>query len=253
MKRPAPELAETLHLGIPRRPGRAMLAALRHLLGRPRATGEILLARLQGRRLRARQKLAALVGIDHRLALPAGILDRFPPAPAPPRDAIRVFGDGVLVPGAAARIAAAFAADPELQAVYGDALIQDRARGPVRPLLPPVFDADLLAAVDYLEPCWPAVREPWRRRRSRAGPPTPRSRSPSGTAPARSATCPRSSRSGAATRPTPCRRQGRGGGTAIATPCAATSTGRARPRAASSSMSTASCRSSTFCPIRDPW
>ncbi|SFJ31734.1 glycosyltransferase family 2 protein [Methylobacterium brachiatum] len=163
MKRPAPELAETLHLGIPRRPGRAMLAALRHLLGRPRATGEILLARLQGRRLRARQKLAALVGIDHRLALPAGILDRFPPAPAPPRDAIRVFGDGVLVPGAAARIAAAFAADPELQAVYGDALIQDRARGPVRPLLPPVFDTDLLAAVDYLEPllaCRPGALAP---------------------------------------------------------------------------------------------
>ncbi|WP_246689987.1 MULTISPECIES: glycosyltransferase [unclassified Methylobacterium] len=129
-----------------------MLDVLRHLLGHPRATGEILLARLQGRRLRARQKLAALIGIDHRLTLPASILDRFPPAPAPPADGILVLGDGMLVAGALDRIATAFAADPELQAIYGDALIQDHPRGPVRPLLAPSFDPDWLAHLDYLAP-----------------------------------------------------------------------------------------------------
>ncbi|MCJ2092478.1 glycosyltransferase [Methylobacterium sp. J-072] len=152
MTGPVPGLAQMLHLGIPRRSGRVLLGALRSLLGRPRATGEILAARLQGKRLRARQKLAALIGIDHRLALPVKTLDRFPPAPAQPGDGIRLFGDGLLVSGATARIAAAFAADPELQAVYGDALIQDDPRGPVRPLLPPAFDPELLAAVDYLAP-----------------------------------------------------------------------------------------------------
>ncbi|MCJ2120979.1 glycosyltransferase family 2 protein [Methylobacterium sp. J-077] len=163
MTRPVAGLAQLLHLGIPRRSGRAVLGALRGLLGRPRATGEILAARLQGKRLRARQKLAALIGIDHRLTLPKNILDRFPPAPAPPGDGIRLFGDGLLVSGAAARIAAAFAADPELQAVYGDALVQDRPNGPVRPLLPPTFDPELLAAVDYLTPllaCRPGALAP---------------------------------------------------------------------------------------------
>ncbi|MCJ2058525.1 glycosyltransferase [Methylobacterium sp. J-048] len=163
MTEPVAGLAQMLHLGIPRRFGRALLGALRRLLGRPRATGEILLARLQGRRLRARQKLAALIGIDHRLALPETILARFPAAPALPGEGIRIFGDGVLVAGAATRIAAAFAADPGLQAVYGDALIQDHPRGPVWPLLPPAFDPELLAAVDYLAPllaCRPGALAP---------------------------------------------------------------------------------------------
>lgn len=152
MTEPVVGLAQRLQLGIPRRSGRAMRDALRHLLGHPRATAEILLARLQGRRLRARQKLAALIGIDHQLTLPAAILDRFPLDRAPPADGILVLGDGILVAGARDRIATAFAADPELQAIYGDALIQDHPRGPVRPLLAPSFDADWLVHLDYLAP-----------------------------------------------------------------------------------------------------
>jgi len=163
MTEPVAGLAQMLQLGIPCRPRYALPGVLSALLGRPRAMVEILAARLQGKRLRSRQKLAALIGIDHRLALPATSLDRFPPKPAQLDDGIRLFGDGLLVSGAAARIADAFAADPELQAIYGDALIQDHPRGPVRPLLPPAFDPELLAAVDYLAPllaCRPGALAP---------------------------------------------------------------------------------------------
>ncbi|MDP4004273.1 glycosyltransferase [Methylobacterium sp. NEAU K] len=152
MTRLGPAIEDDLHLGTARRSWRGMLGAVRCLLGHPRATGEILSARLTGRRLRARQKLAALIGIDHRLARPPRILDRVPPAAGMPGDDILVLGDGVLVSGAPERIAAAFAADPELQALYGDALVQRRPDGPVLPLLPPVFDPDRLAAFDYLGP-----------------------------------------------------------------------------------------------------
>ncbi|MEE7438579.1 glycosyltransferase [Methylobacterium oryzae] len=140
------------YLGPSRRSWRALVGATRQLLAHPRAAAAILRARVTGKRLRARQALAALVGIDHRLALPPGILDRFPPAPAGPGDAIRLIGDGVLVAGAPGRIAAAFAREPDLQALYGDALVQERPGGAVLPLLPPVFDADRLAALDYLGP-----------------------------------------------------------------------------------------------------
>ncbi len=137
---------------IRRRPRRGLADAARRILGHPREAGAILWARLTGKRLRARQRLAALVGIDHRLALPRRILDRFPPAPEAPGDDIRLIGNGTLVAGAPARIAAAFAADPSLQALYGDALVQARPGGPVLPLLLPVFDADRLAAFDDLGP-----------------------------------------------------------------------------------------------------
>ncbi len=136
----------------PRRSRRGLADAMRRVLSHPREAGAIVWARLTGKRLRARQRLAALVGIDHRLALPAGILGRFPPAPAGPGDDIRLIGDGELVAEAPARIAAAFASDPDLRAVYGDALVQVRPGGPVLPRLPPVFDADRLAALDYLGP-----------------------------------------------------------------------------------------------------
>jgi len=126
--------------------------AARRILSHPREAGAILWARLTGKRLRARQRLAALVGIDHRLTLPARSLDRFPPDPAGLSDDIRLVGDGMLVAGAPARIAAIFATEPDLQALYGDALVQDRPGDPVWPLLPPVFDADQLAALDYLGP-----------------------------------------------------------------------------------------------------
>jgi O-antigen biosynthesis protein len=136
----------------PRRARRGLADAARRILGHPREAGAILWARLTGRRLRARQRLAALLGIDHRLTRPAGILDRFPPASTGPGDDIRLIGDGALVVGAPERIAQTFAADPSLKALYGDALVQERPAGPVLPLLPPVFDADRLMALDDLGP-----------------------------------------------------------------------------------------------------
>jgi GT2 family glycosyltransferase len=135
-----------------RRSRRGLADAARRILGHPREAGAILWARLTGKRLRARQRLAALVGIDHRLTLPARILGGFPPDAEQPGDEIRLIGEGALVAGGGARIAGAFAADPGLQALYGDALAQERPGGPVLPLLPPAFDADRLAAFDYLGP-----------------------------------------------------------------------------------------------------
>lgn len=149
---PGPGPGGGLYLGSPRRSWRGLVEAARQVVGRPREAGHVLWARLTGKRRRARQKGAALVGIDHRLALPARSLDRYPPAADGPGGDIRVIGDGVLVEGAPERIAAAFAADPDLHAVYGDALVEDRPGGPALPLLPPVFDADRLAAFDYLGP-----------------------------------------------------------------------------------------------------
>ena len=140
-----------LNLGSSRRSWRRVVVAAWRLLRAPRGTASLLGARLTGRRLRARQKLAALVGIDHGLALPAEILDRYPRAPAStlPDDVV-LLGDADLVAGAEICIRKAFAHDPGLQALYGDALVQGRAGGPVLPLLPPAFDPVLLAAVDYL-------------------------------------------------------------------------------------------------------
>jgi O-antigen biosynthesis protein len=149
---PPPGREEAAYLGASRRSWRDAARALRLILRRPRDAAAILRARIMGKRLRARQSLAGLVGIDHRLALPPGILDRFPPAPAGSAGDIRLIGDGTLVAGAPERIAAVFAAEPDLQALYGDALVQDRPSGPVRPHLPPVFDADRLATLDYLGP-----------------------------------------------------------------------------------------------------
>ena len=121
----------------------------------PRRTLDILWARLTGRRLRARQRLAALVGIDHQLSLSAVILDRFPiereATDEPDLHVLTAPGHG-LVAGARRTFAAAFAADPSLHALYGDALIQPTPGGPVFPLLRPAFDADYLMAVDWLGP-----------------------------------------------------------------------------------------------------
>ena len=147
-----PGAGEDHYLGSPRRPRSGAVAAVRHLWGHPREAGAILWARLTGKRLRARQRAAALIGIDHRLRLPARALERVPQDADDLGDAIALVGHGALVTGAVKRIAAAFAAHPDLHAVYGDALIQGRPGGPVLPLLPPVFDADRLVAFDYLGP-----------------------------------------------------------------------------------------------------
>ncbi|MFD0938638.1 glycosyltransferase family 2 protein [Methylobacterium trifolii] len=124
------------------------------MLRHPGRAFAILRARLSGKRLRARQSLAALVGIDHRLTLPSEILDRFPAAAAGWSDAgihLLCPPGHRLVEGAQARIVAAFA-DPSLQALYGDALVQFEAGGPVLPLLRPAFDPVLLLGVDYIGP-----------------------------------------------------------------------------------------------------
>ena len=152
MRPERPTSGGNLRLGSPRRSWRRLAAALRILLSRPRAAAAIAAARLTGKRLRARQSFASLVGIDHRLALSPRLLNRFLPASEDLSPAFRLIGDGQLVAGAPDRIEAAFAAHPDVQAIYGDALIQDRPGGPVLPLLPPVFDADRLVAFDYLGP-----------------------------------------------------------------------------------------------------
>ena len=152
-------------------PGRLALAlrALRH----PRRLLPILLARLSGRRLRAAQRFIALAGAHHHLRWPADLV----PSPEPPaalaaagiacvapdaEGAIRIAPDGQpivllstdgqqVVAGASAVIAAAFT-DPDLHALYGDALYRRGPRGPWLPLLRPAFDRDYLRSVDYLGP-----------------------------------------------------------------------------------------------------
>lgn len=136
-------------LGDGPKPSPIALAA--ELLRQPRAALDILAARLTGKRLRARQRLAALVGIDHRLALPPSALNRATEEP-PGEGSFTLVGSGTLLRGASERITRAFAENPTLQAIYGDGLVQRQAGDPAHPVLPPAFDADLLMAVDYLGP-----------------------------------------------------------------------------------------------------
>ncbi|GJD77759.1 hypothetical protein GCM10007886_53890 [Methylobacterium gregans] len=136
---PGPPRPVSALAGLARHPGRALA---------------LLWSWLTGRRLRARQGFAALVGIDHRLALPPATLAAFPEAPeafADPEIVLLTAPGHTLVAGASEAIRAAFA-DPGLHALYGDALAQSRPGGPVIPLLRPAFDPDFLAAVDYVGP-----------------------------------------------------------------------------------------------------
>ncbi len=95
--------------------------------------------------------MAALLGIDHRLALPATAMNRATEDPGG-EDGFTLLGSGTLVRGATERLTRAFAEDPALQAIYGDGLVQRVVGGAAYPMLPPTFDADLLMAVDYLGP-----------------------------------------------------------------------------------------------------
>ncbi len=141
----------------------------RALLRRPGAGLAILKARLTGRRLRARQLLLALGGARHRLDLPpdwrralAGPLEATPPglAIATLADAGRLAqdvgvvilkpADHALAPGALDAVAAAFAADPGLHLLYGDAVAE--GAGASRAVLRPAFDPDFLSATDYVGP-----------------------------------------------------------------------------------------------------
>lgn len=143
------------------------LRLARAILRRPRDGLAILWARLSGKRLRARQLLLALGGAEHRLNLPSGWqralegpLEPLPSglavatlvqARATEADVILVKPpDHILVPGAPHALAAAFAADPDLQALYADAVI-DGAAGS-RAVLRPAFDPDFLTAHDYVGP-----------------------------------------------------------------------------------------------------
>jgi O-antigen biosynthesis protein len=139
------------YLGEPRSSARRPYALVADLIREPRATLGVLTAWIGGKRLRARQRLAALVGIEHRLALPASAVARLGEETAA-SSGFTLIGKATLVRGAASRIAATFAEDPALQALYGDGLVQARPGAPAYPRLPPVFDADLLMAVDYLGP-----------------------------------------------------------------------------------------------------
>jgi GT2 family glycosyltransferase len=123
---------------------------LLRLLRRDYRTGaSIVWSWLTGKRLRARQRLAALAGVDHRLTL-ARSFDARPSDDPAGDDTFLLVGAERLLPGAARRLADAFAASPEIQAIYGDGLVQvGKARGFV-PRLPPAFDPDFLLAVDYV-------------------------------------------------------------------------------------------------------
>lgn len=122
------------------------------LLAEPRAARNVLAAWITGKRLRARQRLAALAGIDHSLALPSSAMAR-PVEDRPSSSAsFIVIGRGELIRGAAEKIEQVLAADPSLVALYGDGLAQLEPGGSAFPILPPSFDPDLLMAVDYLGP-----------------------------------------------------------------------------------------------------
>ena len=152
-------------------PGR--LVRLARALRRPARAAALLLTRISGRRLRAAQGFLALTGAGHRLMRPPGAAPAAEPDAAlaahglvrvepEAGGAVRIPRDGpplvllaapghVLVEGAAAAIAAAFA-DPSIHALYGDALVRPKPGAPWLPLLRPAYDADLLRAVDVLGP-----------------------------------------------------------------------------------------------------
>jgi len=148
--------------------------ALPILASAPRETTAILWARLAGRRVRARQALAALIGLDHRrlwcdpgeqARLTASKADA--PHADPSQADIRMPDDlgrpgtapvviltapgHTLLPGTVAQLCAALARSPMHQAIYGDALLI-RRDGTAMPLLRPAFDPDYLMAVDYIGP-----------------------------------------------------------------------------------------------------
>ncbi len=128
------------------------IAALETLASHPATAAAILRALATGKRVRAHNLITALVGAAPRWRCPAPA----PAAAAAPEphpdvtvltpDALRRDGIGragivlltapghALVPGTPARLAAAFAAEPAMQALYGDAVALDRD-GRALPLL----------------------------------------------------------------------------------------------------------------------
>ncbi|MCE4223314.1 glycosyltransferase [Methylobacterium sp. C25] len=150
-------------------PGLARIIAL--LLRHPREARAVAWARLTGKRLRARQRLAALIGADHRLWLSASARPQAESASALATEGIEAVSPGALadhiasdaplilllphghalVAGAAAAIAKAFREYPALKALYGDALVA-REDGALLPILRPAFDPDFLRGLDVVGP-----------------------------------------------------------------------------------------------------
>ncbi|MCJ2084133.1 glycosyltransferase [Methylobacterium sp. J-090] len=133
----------------------------------------ILKARLAGKRVRAGQARAALLGLDHHALRLTARDPRVAPCFGPvaiggdtiavvPADEIaQPLGPGIaivvltaaghaLTTGALDTLAHAFAKHPDRLALYGDAL--DVTGDVILPLLRPAFDADYLRAVDYIGP-----------------------------------------------------------------------------------------------------
>jgi len=123
----------------------------------PAAAFAILRARLAGKRVRAAQARAALLGLDHH-GLTLTVRDRrihgFLGAPGPvveEADIVVLTAPGHTVPaGGIETFARTFAAHPNRLALYGDAL--DVSGDRIVPILRPAFDLDYLRAVDYVGP-----------------------------------------------------------------------------------------------------
>ncbi|KMO14709.1 glycosyltransferase family 2 protein [Methylobacterium platani] len=134
---------------------------------RPGEARGVLAAALAGKRVRARDRAAILWGARHALhppPIPPGEAEAVPGLRVATPDAIRRDGAGPagivvltapghrLLPGAPTAIADAFAADAELGALYGDAVVLGPEGRPLLPVLRPAFDPDYLLAADYLGP-----------------------------------------------------------------------------------------------------
>jgi GT2 family glycosyltransferase len=149
--------------GAARRWRAGALLAARH----PGEAWQVVRALLAGKRVRARDRAAILWGARHALHPPpfaAGKAEAVPGLRVATSAEILSEGAGPaaivvltapghrLVPGAAPAIAEVFAAEPGLEALYGDALVLGPGGKPLLPVLRPAFDPDYLLATDYVGP-----------------------------------------------------------------------------------------------------
>ncbi|MGE7413477.1 glycosyltransferase [Methylobacterium tarhaniae] len=148
-------------------PAHRWLVRLLLALKRPGEAWEVAKAILAGKRVRARDRAAILWGARHALTpppLPAGTVEAVPGLRIATPAEILSGGAGAaalvvltapghrLVPGAPRAIVEAFAADPGLGALYGDAVVTGPGAAPLLPVLRPAFDPDYLLAADYIGP-----------------------------------------------------------------------------------------------------
>lgn len=148
-------------------PARRWLVRLLLALMRPGEAWAVARALLAGKKVRARDRAAILWGARHALRpppLPTGEAEAVPSLRVATPAEILSGGGGAaavvvltapghrLVPGAPTAIAEAFAADPDLGALYGDAVVLGRGGEPRLPILRPAFDPDYLLAADLIGP-----------------------------------------------------------------------------------------------------